>query len=201
MKRAVFQSVVLNLTDRCYLDFLVLKYFTFLLPVCTTINTHASFQEGGDPEKLKLRQKLKAREWDELMSTKKKMKVLEPVVRGCVWDGEGPALQLFQPYAMCLVEPLPKADTSPSPEELSQRCQTEAQCKYMTGFTWLFFSWWSVRDLANWSSAVGLWVAYMDMVHCKLCVPFYCDFLRNPLYCGAINKGLLPTYYVQYIVC
>lgn len=28
---------------------------------------------------------------------------------------------------MCLVEPLPKADTSPSPEELSQRCQTEAQ--------------------------------------------------------------------------
>ncbi|XP_041791359.1 chromatin assembly factor 1 subunit A [Chelmon rostratus] len=84
-------------------------------------------EEGGDPEKLKLRQKLKAREWDELMSTKKKMKVLEPVVRGCVWDGEGPALQLFQPYAMCLVEPLPKADTSPSPEELSQRCQTEAQ--------------------------------------------------------------------------
>lgn len=91
--------------------------------------THASSQEGGDLEKQKLRQKLKAREWDELMSTKKKMKVLEPVVRGCVWEGEGPGLQLFQPYAVCLVEPLPKADTSPSPEELSQRCQREAQCE------------------------------------------------------------------------
>uniref|UniRef100_A0A3B5AMN7 Chromatin assembly factor 1 subunit A n=1 Tax=Stegastes partitus TaxID=144197 RepID=A0A3B5AMN7_9TELE len=74
-------------------------------------------EEGGDLEKQKLRQKLKAREWDELMSTKKKMKVLEPVVRGCVWEGEGLTSELFQPYAVCLVEPLPKADTSPSPEE------------------------------------------------------------------------------------
>ncbi|XP_068174945.1 chromatin assembly factor 1 subunit A isoform X2 [Antennarius striatus] len=82
-------------------------------------------EEGGDLEKLKLRQKLKAREWDELMSTKKKMKVLEPVVRGCIWEGEGPALQLFQQYAMSLIEPLPKADTSPSQEELSRRGQRE----------------------------------------------------------------------------
>ncbi|XP_039984270.1 chromatin assembly factor 1 subunit A [Xiphias gladius] len=84
-------------------------------------------EEGGDLEKQKLRQKLKAREWDELMSTKKKMKVLEPVVRGCVWEGEGPGLDLFQPYAVSLIEPLPKADTSLSPEELSQKCQREAQ--------------------------------------------------------------------------
>ncbi|XP_036971334.1 chromatin assembly factor 1 subunit A [Acanthopagrus latus] len=83
-------------------------------------------EEGGDLEKLKLRQKMKAREWDELMSTKKKMKVLEPVVKGCIWEGEAPGLQLFQPYAMCMVEPLPKADTSPSPEEQSLRCQREA---------------------------------------------------------------------------
>uniref|UniRef100_UPI0037E753D7 chromatin assembly factor 1 subunit A isoform X1 n=2 Tax=Semicossyphus pulcher TaxID=241346 RepID=UPI0037E753D7 len=84
-------------------------------------------EDGGDLEKQKLRQTLKAREWDELMSSKKKMKVLEPVVRGCVWEGEGPGLQLFQPYAVCLVEPLPKADNSPSPEELSQRREREAQ--------------------------------------------------------------------------
>ena len=44
-------------------------------------------QEGGDLEKQKVRQKLKAREWDELMSSKKKVKVLEAVVRGCVWVG------------------------------------------------------------------------------------------------------------------
>lgn len=96
---------------------------------CVSLNMGATLQESGDPEKLKLHQKLKAREWDELMSTKKKMKVLEPVVRGCVWEGEGAGLQLFQPYAMCLVEPLPKADSSPSPEELTQRCRRDEQCK------------------------------------------------------------------------
>uniref|UniRef100_H2VC85 Chromatin assembly factor 1, subunit A (p150) n=1 Tax=Takifugu rubripes TaxID=31033 RepID=H2VC85_TAKRU len=84
-------------------------------------------EESGDPEKLKLQQKLKAREWDELMSTKKKMKILEPVVKGCIWEGEGPGLQLFQLYALCWVEPLPKADSSPSQEELTQRGQREEQ--------------------------------------------------------------------------
>uniref|UniRef100_I3J2Y4 Chromatin assembly factor 1, subunit A (p150) n=1 Tax=Oreochromis niloticus TaxID=8128 RepID=I3J2Y4_ORENI len=76
-------------------------------------------EDGGDLEKQKLRQKLKAREWDELMSSKKKMKVLEPVVRGCIWEGEAPGIELLQSYAVCLVEPLPKADNSPSPEEMS----------------------------------------------------------------------------------
>ncbi|XP_076009736.1 chromatin assembly factor 1 subunit A [Genypterus blacodes] len=82
-------------------------------------------EEGGDLEKQKLRQSMKAREWDELMSTKKKMKVLEPVVRGCVWEGEGRAAEQFQSYAVCLVEPLPKADNSPSPEELTRKTQRE----------------------------------------------------------------------------
>ncbi|KAM9849384.1 chromatin assembly factor 1 subunit A [Aulostomus maculatus] len=84
-------------------------------------------EEGGDLEKQKLQQKLKAREWDELMSTKKKMKVLEPVVKGCIWEGDGPGLDLFQAYAVCLIEALPKPDTSPSPEELSQKSVREAQ--------------------------------------------------------------------------
>lgn len=95
---------------------------------CMKVNVDATWQgSGGDPEKLKLHQKLKAREWDELMSTKKKMKVLEPVVKGCIWEGEVPGLQLLQPYALCLVEPLPKADSSPSQEELTQRCRREEQ--------------------------------------------------------------------------
>ncbi|XP_028259521.1 chromatin assembly factor 1 subunit A-like [Parambassis ranga] len=84
-------------------------------------------EEGGDLEKQKLRQKLKAREWDELMSTKKRIKVLEPVVKGCIFEEEGLGLEAFQAYAMCLVEPLPKADTSPSPEELSKKSHREAQ--------------------------------------------------------------------------
>ncbi|KAF7203239.1 chromatin assembly factor 1 subunit A [Nothobranchius furzeri] len=83
-------------------------------------------EEGGDLEKQKLRQKLKAREWDELISSKK-TKVLEPVVRGCVWEEDGLCLEHFQQYAVCMVEPLPTPDNSPSPGELSQRRQREEQ--------------------------------------------------------------------------
>ncbi|KAM9383934.1 chromatin assembly factor 1 subunit A [Pholidichthys leucotaenia] len=84
-------------------------------------------EDGGDLEKQKLRQKLKAKEWDELMSSKKKMKLLEPVVKGCIWEGEGLCLEPFQLYAVCLIEPLPKADNSPSPEQLSEKSQREEQ--------------------------------------------------------------------------
>ncbi|KAM9831316.1 chromatin assembly factor 1 subunit A [Neosynchiropus ocellatus] len=84
-------------------------------------------EDGGDLEKQKLQQKLRAREWDELMSTKKKMKVLEPVVRGCHWEGEDPGLEVFQSYAVVLVEPLPKADHSPSPDAQSKKSQREEQ--------------------------------------------------------------------------
>lgn len=84
-------------------------------------------EEGGDLEKQKLRQSMKAREWDELMSNKKKMKVLDPVVRGCVWDGDGPGLEALQSYAVCLIEALPKPDNSPSPEDLVQKTEREAQ--------------------------------------------------------------------------
>lgn len=111
------------------------RFCLSLFPVCALVYTHATFQEGGDLEKQKLRQTRKAREWDELMSTKKKMKVLEPVVRGCIWEGEGPAVEHFQCYAVCLIEPLPKADTSPSPEELSHKSQREEQCECVTLMT------------------------------------------------------------------
>ncbi|XP_041705055.2 chromatin assembly factor 1 subunit A [Coregonus clupeaformis] len=82
-------------------------------------------EEGGDPEKQKVRQKLKAREWDELMA-KKKVKVLEAVVRGCVWEGEGPPLELFQQFAVCLVEPLPKPQPT-TPEDNVQKLQQKLQ--------------------------------------------------------------------------
>ncbi|CAL1592852.1 unnamed protein product [Knipowitschia caucasica] len=82
-------------------------------------------EDGGDLEKQKLQQKLKAKEWDELMSTKKKMKLLEPVVKGCVWDGAGS--EMFKVYALCSIEPLAKIDNSPSPEEQSLKKQQETQ--------------------------------------------------------------------------
>lgn len=84
-------------------------------------------EDGGDLEKQKLQQKLKAKEWDELMSSKKRMKFLEPVLKGCVWEGDGQASEVFQPYALCLIEPLLKTDNSPSPEEQSVKRQQQAQ--------------------------------------------------------------------------
>ncbi|KAJ7992999.1 hypothetical protein DPEC_G00267900 [Dallia pectoralis] len=82
-------------------------------------------EEGGDLEKQKVRQSLKAREWDELMA-KKKLKVLEAVVRGCVWEGDVPQLELFQQFAVCLVEPLPKLEPT-APDDGTQKRQEDEQ--------------------------------------------------------------------------
>ncbi|XP_060797453.1 chromatin assembly factor 1 subunit A isoform X4 [Neoarius graeffei] len=82
-------------------------------------------EEGGDPEKQKVRQKLKAREWDELMA-KRKLKVLEAVVKGCMWEGEDPPLDMLQPYAVCLMEPLNSEEPN-TPEENASRQQRNDQ--------------------------------------------------------------------------
>lgn len=68
------------------------------------------------------------------MSSKKKMKVLEAVVRGCVWDEDRAGLEAFQPYAVCLIDPLPTVDNSPTPAELLQKGQREEQRKFKTHF-------------------------------------------------------------------
>ncbi|XP_057696095.1 chromatin assembly factor 1 subunit A [Corythoichthys intestinalis] len=83
--------------------------------------------DGGDLEKQKLQQRLKAREWEELMSTKSKMKLLQPIVRGCLWEGDGPVSDLLHSYAACLIEALPKADLTASPEEQTEKCAREMQ--------------------------------------------------------------------------
>ncbi|XP_062869288.1 chromatin assembly factor 1 subunit A isoform X2 [Trichomycterus rosablanca] len=82
-------------------------------------------EEGGDLEKQKVRQKLKAREWDELMA-KRKLKVLEAVVTGCVWDGEAPPSDVLQPYAVCILEPLHN-DEPNTPEEKASKQQRNEQ--------------------------------------------------------------------------
>ncbi|XP_076133901.1 chromatin assembly factor 1 subunit A [Alosa pseudoharengus] len=82
-------------------------------------------EEGGDPEKQKLHQKLKAREWDELLS-KKRVKVLEAVINGCLWEGEiefsHAQLEVLQAHAISVLEPLPKDEpTSPDTSTGEQR--------------------------------------------------------------------------------
>ncbi|XP_030075268.1 chromatin assembly factor 1 subunit A [Microcaecilia unicolor] len=66
----------------------------------------ASEEEKTDPENQKVRQKLKAKEWDELLSKGKKFQVLQPVVIGCIWEGAGAGVELkvLQRFAVCFLE-------------------------------------------------------------------------------------------------
>ncbi|KAI7791366.1 chromatin assembly factor 1 subunit A [Triplophysa rosa] len=82
-------------------------------------------EEGGDPEKLKVRQKIKAREWENELMSKGKVKVLEPVVRGCWWEGEEPTVDFLQPYAVCMLEPLPKDEACTPERDLSRQMRNE----------------------------------------------------------------------------
>ncbi|XP_031204536.1 chromatin assembly factor 1 subunit A isoform X1 [Mastomys coucha] len=77
-------------------------------------------EECADPENHKVRQKLKAKEWDELLAKGKRFRVLQPVQVGCVWAAEaanctGSDLKLLQQFTACLLdvaspdEPEPRA--------------------------------------------------------------------------------------------
>ncbi|XP_056615415.1 chromatin assembly factor 1 subunit A isoform X2 [Triplophysa dalaica] len=82
-------------------------------------------EEGGDPEKLKVRQKIKAREWENELLSKGKVKVLEPVVRCCRWEGEEPTVEFLRPYAVCMLEPLPKDEASTPERDLLRQKRNE----------------------------------------------------------------------------
>lgn len=86
-------------------------------------------QEGGDPEKQKVRQKIKAREWENELMSKGRVNVLEPVVRVCWWEGEAPTADFLQPYAVCMLKPLPK-DEGCTPERDLSRQQRNEKCEY-----------------------------------------------------------------------
>ncbi|XP_021488575.1 chromatin assembly factor 1 subunit A [Meriones unguiculatus] len=69
-------------------------------------------EECADPENHKVRQKLKAKEWDELLAKGKRFRVLQPVQVGCVWAAEaanctGSDLKLLQQFTVCLLDVAP----------------------------------------------------------------------------------------------
>lgn len=82
-------------------------------------------EEGGDPEKQKVRQRMKAREWENELMSKGKVKVLEAVVRGCFWEGEKPLPDFLQPYAVCMLEPLSKDEASTPEQDASRQQRNE----------------------------------------------------------------------------
>ncbi|XP_017689105.1 PREDICTED: chromatin assembly factor 1 subunit A, partial [Lepidothrix coronata] len=79
--------------------------------------------EECDPENQKVRQKLKAKEWDELIAKGKRFHVLQPVKIGCVWEGAerdsstNPDLKVLQQFTACVLDP-PVAEE----EQQIQKC-------------------------------------------------------------------------------
>ncbi|KAM9254760.1 chromatin assembly factor 1 subunit A isoform 2-T2 [Cariama cristata] len=66
--------------------------------------------EECDPENQKVRQKLKAKEWDELMAKGKRFHVLQPVKIGCVWESTennsstNADLKVLQQFTACILD-------------------------------------------------------------------------------------------------
>uniref|UniRef100_A0A8C3WWF8 Chromatin assembly factor 1 subunit A n=1 Tax=Catagonus wagneri TaxID=51154 RepID=A0A8C3WWF8_9CETA len=70
-------------------------------------------EECADPENHKVRQKLKAKEWDEFLAKGKRFRVLQPVKIGCIWssDKDGSAdLKVLQQFTACLLESVPSEE-------------------------------------------------------------------------------------------
>ncbi|NXS55409.1 CAF1A factor, partial [Brachypteracias leptosomus] len=66
--------------------------------------------EECDPENHKVRQKLKAKEWDELMAKGKRFHVLQPVKIGCIWESAenesstNTDLKVLQQFTACVLD-------------------------------------------------------------------------------------------------
>ncbi|NXQ24184.1 CAF1A factor, partial [Alaudala cheleensis] len=77
--------------------------------------------EEGDPENHKVRQKLKAKEWDELIAKGKRLHVLQPLRIGPVWAGaaelSSSELKVLQQFSACALEP-----PGPEEEQQTQKC-------------------------------------------------------------------------------
>ncbi|NXR23937.1 CAF1A factor, partial [Cinclus mexicanus] len=79
--------------------------------------------EECDPENQKVRQKLKAKEWDELIAKGKRFHVLQPVKIGCVWEraakdnSANTDMKVLQQFTACVLDP-----PVPEEEQQTQKC-------------------------------------------------------------------------------
>ncbi|NXO45271.1 CAF1A factor, partial [Locustella ochotensis] len=79
--------------------------------------------EECDPENQKVRQKLKAKEWDELIAKGKRFHVLQPVKIGCVWEraakdnSTNADLKVLQQFTACVLDPPVQEE-----EQQTQKC-------------------------------------------------------------------------------
>lgn len=75
-----------------------------------------------------MRQKLKAKEWDELLAKGKRFRVLQPVQVGCVWAAEAANcassdLKLLQQFTACLLDAAPSEEPEPRASSWEKRDQ------------------------------------------------------------------------------
>ncbi|ERE72231.1 chromatin assembly factor 1 subunit A [Cricetulus griseus] len=85
-------------------------------------------EECSDPENHKVRQRLKAKEWDELLAKGKRFRVLQPVQVGCVWAAEAANcassdLKLLQQFTACLLDAAPPEEPEPKASSWEKRNQ------------------------------------------------------------------------------
>ncbi|XP_027403090.1 chromatin assembly factor 1 subunit A isoform X2 [Bos indicus x Bos taurus] len=84
-------------------------------------------EECADPENHKVRQKLKAKEWDEFLAKGKRFRILQPVKIGCIWaaDKDGGAdLKVLQQFTACLLETVPpEEEQTPKASKREKRDQ------------------------------------------------------------------------------
>ncbi|XP_008582644.1 PREDICTED: chromatin assembly factor 1 subunit A [Galeopterus variegatus] len=86
-------------------------------------------EECADPENHRVRQKLKAKEWDEFLAKGKRFRVLQPVKIGCVWVADRDSctsadLKVLQQFTACLLETVPpEEEQTPKASKREKRDQ------------------------------------------------------------------------------
>lgn len=103
-----------------------------------TLSEHCSppCKECADPENHKVRQKLKAKEWDEFLAKGKRFRVLQPVKIGCIWaaDKDGGAdLKVLQQFTACLLETVPSEEEQTPKASRREKRDQQSECRCLVG--------------------------------------------------------------------
>ncbi|XP_018426155.1 PREDICTED: chromatin assembly factor 1 subunit A [Nanorana parkeri] len=86
-----------------------------------------SDEECKNPENQKVRQRLKAKEWDELQSKGKKINVLKPILIGCIWlEGSKGEIAFLQKFSTCVLDSFIPIDDEMVQESTSRKLEDRA---------------------------------------------------------------------------
>lgn len=86
-----------------------------------------------------MRQKLKAKEWDELLAKGKRFRILQPVKIGCIWaaDKDGGAdLKVLQQFTACLLETVPPEEEQTPKASKREKRDQQSEHQLCAGAGW-----------------------------------------------------------------